>query len=52
MACQNLEEALALLRPRAAGGVPLAPELARNVRASLAELYAQSALEQVRSGGS
>ncbi|KAL6765947.1 hypothetical protein V8C86DRAFT_2452334 [Haematococcus lacustris] len=45
--CRHLEEALQLLQSGSATGQPLAPELSREVRVSLAELRSQCALEQV-----
>ncbi|KAJ9508750.1 hypothetical protein QJQ45_028060 [Haematococcus lacustris] len=44
--CRHLEEALQLLQSGSATGQPLAPELSREVRVSLAELRSQCALEQ------
>ncbi len=45
MGCRLLEDALQLLQPK--GGPAVAPELAKEVRSSLAELNSQCALEQV-----
>lgn len=43
--CKHLEEALSLLQPLA--GPTIAPDLAKDIRASLNELHGQAALEQV-----
>jgi hypothetical protein len=50
--CRHLEDALQLLQPKGTAGPTLAPELAREIKASLAELRSQCALEQVGPGWS